>query len=147
MRQLPTVKRITSANINLKSAPEHLTFPLGQRLYCCYTRRNMNMNTSVFKGTMAEMSYPQIEAAIQQQAAVLLPVSVIEEHGPHLCTGTDMYLTGVVCRKIRDELQQQGKSTVIAPPFYWGINSITCLLYTSRARPASPLYRRQTILS
>ena len=23
------------------------------------------MNTSVFKGTMAEMSYPQIEAAIQ----------------------------------------------------------------------------------
>ena len=83
------------------------------------------MNTSVFKGTMAEMSYPQIEAAIQQQAAVLLPVSVIEEHGPHLCTGTDMYLTGVVCRKIRDELQQQGKSTVIAPPFYWGINSIT----------------------
>lgn len=83
------------------------------------------MNTSVFKGTMAEMSYPQIEAALQQQAVVLLPVSVIEEHGPHLCTGTDMYLTGVVCRKIRDELQQQGKSTVIAPPFYWGINSIT----------------------
>lgn len=83
------------------------------------------MNTSVFEGTMADMSYPQIEAAIQDHAAVLLPVSVIEEHGPHLCTGTDMYLTGVVCRKVREALMEQGHNTVIAPPFYWGVNSIT----------------------
>lgn len=83
------------------------------------------MNTSVFEGTMADMSYPQIEAAIRKHAAVLLPVSVMEEHGPHLCTGTDMYLTGVVCRKIRETLMEQGHNTVIAPPVYWGVNSIT----------------------
>lgn len=80
------------------------------------------MNTSVFEGTMADMSYPQIEAAIRKHAAVLLPVSVMEEHGPHLCTGTDMYLTGVVCRKIRETLMEQGHNTVIAPPVYWGVN-------------------------
>ncbi len=83
------------------------------------------MGYSIFQNTMVDMTYPQIEEAIENGASVLLPVSVVEEHGPHLCTGTDIYLTQTMCEKIRSGLNAAGKPTVIAPPFYWGVNSIT----------------------
>lgn len=83
------------------------------------------MGYSVFQNTMVDMTYPEIEEAIENGACALLPVSVVEEHGPHLCTGTDIYLTQIVCEKIKQTLNKQGKPALIAPPFYWGINSIT----------------------
>jgi creatinine amidohydrolase len=83
------------------------------------------MDYSIFKNTMVDMTYPQIEEAIAKKACVLLPVSVVEEHGPHLCLGTDIYLTQTVSEKIQKRLQSENCEVLIAPPFYWGINSIT----------------------
>lgn len=83
------------------------------------------MNRSIFKGTMADMTYLQIEDLIKQEAVVLLPVAVIEEHGPHLPLGTDTYLTYSMFKHIQDELDNSNVKSVIAPPFYWGINVAT----------------------
>jgi creatinine amidohydrolase len=83
------------------------------------------MNTSMFHGTMADMTYVEIEELIKQKAAVLLPVAVIEEHGPHLPLGTDTYLVCSMFKHIQEELNKQNVSSVIAPPFYWGINIAT----------------------
>lgn len=83
------------------------------------------MSYSIFQNTMVDMTYPQIEETIENRASVLLPISVVEEHGPHLCTGTDIYLTQTICEKIHSGLNAAGKPAVIAPPFYWGVNSIT----------------------
>lgn len=83
------------------------------------------MTKSVFENTMVDMPYTQIEELSGQNTPALIPVSVIEEHGPHLCTGVDMYLTQCVCDKIQENLQKDHIETIIAPPFYWGINSIT----------------------
>jgi Uncharacterized protein, putative amidase len=83
------------------------------------------MGYSIFQNTMVDMTYLQIEKAIEKVACVLLPVSVVEEHGPHLCTGTDIYLTQKMCEKISSGLNAIDRPTVIAPPFYWGVNSIT----------------------
>lgn len=83
------------------------------------------MNYSIFKNTMVDMTYPQIEAAIARGACVLLPVSVVEEHGPHLCLGTDIYLTQTVAEKVMRRVQNENYEVLIAPPFYWGVNSIT----------------------
>ncbi|MHB8061674.1 MAG: creatininase family protein [Ruminiclostridium sp.] len=83
------------------------------------------MSYSIFKHTMVDMTYPKIEEVIAKDGCVLLPVSVVEEHGPHLCTGTDIYLTQAVCEKITLRMTELGVETVIAPPFYWGVNSIT----------------------
>lgn len=83
------------------------------------------MEYSVFKNTMVDMTYPQIEAAISRGACVLLPVSVVEEHGPHLCLGTDIYLTQTASEKIKKYLHDENYEVLIAPPFYWGVNSIT----------------------
>lgn len=83
------------------------------------------MNTSIFHGTMADMTYIQIENLIKQDAVVLLPIAVIEEHGPHLPLGTDTYLAYSMLKHIQDELNTSSVKSVIAPPFYWGINVAT----------------------
>src|SRR5574340_175791 len=44
---------------------------------------------SIFEDTIAEMTYPQVEAAIVRGAVGLWAIGVIEQHGPHLPTGTD----------------------------------------------------------
>ncbi|MDO9492215.1 creatininase family protein [Acetobacterium sp.] len=83
------------------------------------------MKYSIFKDTLVDMPYPEIEESIKQNAWVLLPISVVEEHGPHLCTGTDIYLTQSLCQKVKQKLKVKDHPVVIAPPFYWGVNSIT----------------------
>jgi creatinine amidohydrolase len=83
------------------------------------------MNYSIFKDTMADMTYPEIEKAAEQKLPVLFPIAVIEEHGPHLCLGTDTYLTYQLCSNIRKDMKALGMDSVIAPPFYWGINIAT----------------------
>lgn len=82
-------------------------------------------NPSIFADTMAEMTYPQLEEAVAQGAVALWALGVIEEHGPHLPLGTDVYLPCATLRLVRSQLQQQGIPAVIVPPFYWGVNSVT----------------------
>lgn len=83
------------------------------------------MYNSIFHGTMADMTYQEIENLISEEAVILLPIAVIEEHGPHLPLGTDTYLTYSIFKYIQHELNNLNIKSVIAPPFYWGINSIT----------------------
>jgi creatinine amidohydrolase len=83
------------------------------------------MSYSVFCDTMADMTYPQIEKAAGQNTPVLFPIGVIEEHGPHLCLGTDIYLAHGLCQAVQARLRSVGTETIIAPPFYWGINGAT----------------------
>lgn len=83
------------------------------------------MEYSIFKDTLVDMPYLEIEESIKKNACVLLPVSVVEEHGPHLCTGTDIYLTQALCQKVKQKLEAKNHEVLIAPPFYWGVNSIT----------------------
>jgi creatinine amidohydrolase len=83
------------------------------------------MTYSIFQGTMADMNYQDIEKLIAEKAVVLLPIGVIEEHGPHLPLGTDTYLTYSMFKYVQSELEDMGVKSVIAPPFYWGINVAT----------------------
>jgi creatinine amidohydrolase len=80
---------------------------------------------SIFHGTMADMTWPEVERAAKDGAIVLLPTGVIEEHGPHLRLGTDTYMAYLRCKLIRRELEKRGIKTIIAPPFYWGVNHAT----------------------
>ncbi|WKY43231.1 creatininase family protein [Eubacteriaceae bacterium ES2] len=83
------------------------------------------MRYSIFEHTMVDMPYNEVEKIAANGGSVLFPISVVEEHGPHLCTGTDIYLTQAICQKISFKLKEMGLETIIAPPFYWGINSMT----------------------
>jgi creatinine amidohydrolase len=80
---------------------------------------------SVFADTMADMTYPEIEEAARAGAIVLWALGVIEQHGPHLPLGTDVYIPGAVLRRVRALLTERGRTSVIVPPFYWGVNAVT----------------------
>lgn len=83
------------------------------------------MNYSIFSETMADMNWEEIKTKAKEKVPVLLPMGVIEEHGPHLPLGTDIYWSYAICKKIKDTLGMQNADSLIAPPFYWGINHCT----------------------
>ncbi|MFB3886746.1 MAG: creatininase family protein [Thermodesulfobacteriota bacterium] len=80
---------------------------------------------NIFEDTMAHMTYVQIEEAAREAAVVLFPVGVIEEHGPHLPLAVDVYASCLQSRAVKSELKKRGIDSLIAPPFYWGINIAT----------------------
>jgi creatinine amidohydrolase len=80
---------------------------------------------SIFDETMADMTYPELEAAARARAVALWGLGVIEEHGPHLPLATDVYLPTVMLKLLRRLLAARGVLAVIVPPFYWGVNSVT----------------------
>jgi creatinine amidohydrolase len=83
------------------------------------------MLDGIFQDTMANMKWTDIQFFVDQKALVLLPLGVIEEHGPHLCLGTDIYIAHQQCMFIKKKLEEKGFEAVIAPPFYWGICQAT----------------------
>ncbi|WP_405834672.1 MULTISPECIES: creatininase family protein [unclassified Streptomyces] len=85
---------------------------------------------------MADLTYPQAEAAAAAGACVLLPTGVIEQHGPHLPLGTDAYGAYQLCRMVKDELDRRRLPALIAPPVFWGINQVSgAFAGTFRTRP------------
>jgi creatinine amidohydrolase len=71
------------------------------------------------------MTYLQIEEAAREGTSVLFPIGVIEEHGPHLPLAVDVYGSYLQSREVKSELERKGIKSLIAPPFYWGINVAT----------------------
>ncbi len=80
---------------------------------------------SIFDETMADMTWPEVEAAARAGAVALWGLGVIEEHGPHLPLGTDVYLPTVTLKRVRRILAERGVPAVIVPAFYWGVNNVT----------------------
>ena len=79
------------------------------------------MNHSILSGTMANLSWKEIERSAQNGAIVLLPCDPLEEHGPTMPITVDVYFCLVVTRRIHELLKQKNREAVIAPPNYWGI--------------------------
>jgi creatinine amidohydrolase len=94
---------------------------------------------SIFDETIVDMKWPQVEKAAQDGAIVLFPTGVIEEHGPHMGLGVDAYMAYLKCKLVRRKLESRGIQTIIAPPFYWGINNNT------GAFPGSFTVRKETM--
>lgn len=80
---------------------------------------------SIFHETMADMTYPEIERAAKSGAVPLWGLGVIEQHGPHLPLGTDVYVPMAVLRLVRRVLASRGIESVIVPPCFWGVNHVT----------------------
>ena len=77
---------------------------------------------SVFEDTIAEMTWQEVQAGADRNAIVLLPVGIIEAHGPHLDLTADFYLSTLNCRFLKQELHENGIEALIVPPLYWGIS-------------------------
>lgn len=95
---------------------------------------------SIFKDTMADMTFPEVARAAERRAVVLWALGVIEQHGPHLPLGTDVYMPSELLRLVRKLLAEKDVESVIAPPFYWGVNQV------SRLFPGSFVVRPETMI-
>jgi creatinine amidohydrolase len=80
---------------------------------------------SPFAETMAEMTWQEADAAAKAGASVLWTFGVIEQHGPHLPLGTDVYIPSAALRRTRAILAERGHPAVILPAFYWGVNQVS----------------------
>jgi len=86
---------------------------------------NFRPDNSIFKDTMVEMTWQEVKKSAENGSIVLFPVAVVEEHGPHMDLSPDIYGSAIMCRMIKQELEKNGIHAIIAPPYYWGINTST----------------------
>lgn len=90
----------------------------------------------IFADTLAEMTWFEIERAAKDGAVLLWAFGVIEQHGPHLPTGTDVYLPQARLRDVKRVLAERGIQALIVPPYYWGVNVVSGAFPASyRVRP------------
>jgi creatinine amidohydrolase len=80
---------------------------------------------SIFNGTIADMTWMEVEQAAKNNAIMIVPIGVIEQHGPHLPLATDTYGAYILSLLTKKELEKQNIPTVIAPPYYYGITHAT----------------------
>ncbi len=77
---------------------------------------------SVFEDTMVEQTWQEVQSAADRGDIVLLPIGIVEGHGPHLDLSADFYLSTLSCRFLKQELYDLGIGAIIAPPVYWGVS-------------------------
>ncbi|MFI5266153.1 MAG: creatininase family protein [Chloroflexota bacterium] len=80
---------------------------------------------SIFAGTMVDQTWEEVAQVAKSGAAVLWPLGVIEEHGPHMPLGVDIYNSYAVMRRVAELLRERDQPAIVAPPLYWGINEAT----------------------
>ncbi|MBU5625533.1 creatininase family protein [Oscillibacter sp. MSJ-2] len=99
------------------------------------------MSQMFLEQTMLGMTWEEVEEAARRRAVVLLPVGVVEAHGPHLPLGTDIYTSVIQAFAVMESWKREGISSLVAPPFYWGgIQALT------RQFPGSFTASRETIV-
>lgn len=74
---------------------------------------------------MIKSNWVEIQKAAEERGKILFPLGVIEEHGPHIPLGSDIYWSSKMCEMVREELRKNGQESLIAPGYYWGVNYCT----------------------
>ena len=80
----------------------------------------MKNNFECLNKTMMGMTYEEVEETVKNNALVLLPVGVVEAHGPHLPLGTDIFTALNQALEVQRYFEAEGGKCVVAPPFYFG---------------------------
>ncbi|MFD1657786.1 creatininase family protein [Streptomyces caeni] len=68
------------------------------------------------------LTAPALRRLAAQGAPVLLPVGSTEQHGPHLPTGVDDFLSAEVCRRTAVLMAARGRPAVVAPSLWCGLS-------------------------
>jgi len=63
----------------------------------------------------------EVQGAAARDALVLVPVASLEQHGPHLCTGTDILLGGAVALETARRLREAGHEAIVTPVVWTGL--------------------------
>jgi creatinine amidohydrolase len=63
----------------------------------------------------------EVQAEAAADALVIVPVASLEQHGPHLCTGTDIVLAGNVALETARRLAAMGERALVTPVVWTGL--------------------------
>ncbi|MFZ7110122.1 MAG: creatininase family protein [Desulfatiglandales bacterium] len=76
---------------------------------------------------LEEMRWPEVEALDKERTLIFLPVSPIEEHGPHLPLGTDLFGARDIAEKAASLVVEADPSleVVLAPAIPLGCSGVT----------------------
>ncbi len=99
------------------------------------------MASSFIDGTMLEMTYEEIKAHAENDTYVLFPIGVVEEHGPHMSVSVDILLPYKTALEGQKIFEKNGMNSIIAPPFYWGVNG------TTKSFPGSFCVSKETFIA
>jgi creatinine amidohydrolase len=69
----------------------------------------------------ARLTAAEIQARAAAGTVVLIPVASVEQHGPHLATGVDMWLASAVAERTARRLQQAGTKALVTPCIWSGL--------------------------
>lgn len=69
----------------------------------------------------ARLTAPELRAAAANDTLVILPVASVEQHGPHLATGTDTALGEAVALRTAEKLAAAGQAVVVLPCVWHGL--------------------------
>lgn len=67
---------------------------------------------------LAELTWPEVERALEQDTGVILPVGSIEQHGPHLPLATDALIAERLAEGVSD-----AADLLVAPPITYAYRS------------------------
>lgn len=68
-----------------------------------------------------KLTAAEVQQAAAENALVIVPVASLEQHGPHLCTGTDIILGGNVALETAKRLQAGGMPVIVTPVVWTGL--------------------------
>lgn len=74
---------------------------------------------------MITKTWLQIKEAAKRGDVLLFPIGVIEEHGPHIPLGSDIYYSHKMCELTKEALHKKGQESLLVPDYHWGINFCT----------------------
>jgi len=79
----------------------------------------------IFDETMVELPWTEIETLAKAGSPIILPISIIEEHGPHMDLAPDTYLAHKLAKVVKSLLGESNVKSLISPPMFWGISECT----------------------
>ncbi len=62
-----------------------------------------------------ELTAPQIREIDRKKTVVLIPIAAVEQHGPHLPTGTDT----IICTALTEAVEKRLPETILLTPTMW----------------------------
>jgi creatinine amidohydrolase len=84
-----------------------------------------------------ELTSPDFLTAVEKSARTcVIPLGIIEKHGPHMPLGTDLIDVREITIRAAEE-----EYTIIFPPFYFG------QIYEAKQQPGTVAYSPQTVLA
>lgn len=106
------------------------------------------MAYQIFDETMVDLTWPELEKQAKQNPLVILPISIIEQHGPHMDLAPDIYLVHNMAKTVTKYLNEKNVKCLIAPPMFWGISESTgCFPGTFSIRPETMIELLYDIVS